>query len=172
MNYKIVVVNNFKFSPLPAKFPFAPTNHIIHLKYVLSNTLFNINEKYIHSLRICNTSFNNSVQFTGSSHSSTPGYLVCPVCCKCFRHKNSLRNHYRHKHNEPKELFCELCSRKFVWANELSNHMDSVHNVKKEYECGYCGRYFHYNARAISHIQSIHRGNDVRIKHHPQFRKQ
>uniref|UniRef100_A0A9J7WWR8 Gastrula zinc finger protein XlCGF57.1-like n=1 Tax=Cyprinus carpio carpio TaxID=630221 RepID=A0A9J7WWR8_CYPCA len=95
----------------------------------------------------------NSVQKTTS-----PGYLTCHECGKCFTLKRNLNEHMK-IHTREKLFTCDQCGKCFTKKSNLNKHV-TIHTGGKPFTCGQCGKSLRYKETLKSHMR-VHTGEKL-----------
>ena len=79
------------------------------------------------------------------------GGVVCDICGKKYKHKESLRHHHKLIHEKSMKLHsCEFCKFKTTGLKKLEKHIDVQHS-QSEFVCD-CGKKFKNKGFLKSHI--------------------
>eukprot|EP00092_Neocalanus_flemingeri_P062137 GFUD01074901.1.p1 GENE.GFUD01074901.1~~GFUD01074901.1.p1 ORF type:complete len:205 (+),score=23.12 GFUD01074901.1:38-652(+) len=82
--------------------------------------------------------------------------LVCSVCNKEFRFKNSLVKHVKATH-ENSAFPCDICNKTFSYLSDLKRHIGINHSEHKvNYKCAQCNTFFLYRFTLMKHIRNYH----------------
>ena len=68
--------------------------------------------------------------------------LICEICDKEFKNKNSLKIHFNIVHNFVKKHQCNICQKVFKLRIQLNLHVKIAHENKKCYKCDSCKKLF------------------------------
>lgn len=80
----------------------------------------------------------------------------CKFCQFSSTSKQSLRNHIRRNHDDPKnKLSCKVCDKSCINNSELKNHMLS-HSILPQFSCTMCDQKFKSTGGMKNHYHSFH----------------
>lgn len=99
----------------------------------------------------CGKQFKHAYTLKKHSHVHENGKLVCNVCHKILKSKQSLQDHM-YRHYNIRNYNCEDCGDTFVTSSELISHRKK-HNLGKRVECYFCGYKTHTKKSLITHLK-------------------
>ena len=79
--------------------------------------------------------------------------VPCTDCDKKFADKDTLKDHFRVKHNGDKPYKCKECPNAFPRSDYLKSHLYSSHGVEKPFKCGFCD----YRSEVAKNIENHER---------------
>lgn len=92
---------------------------------------------------------------TSISQLSSEDRLVCDLCAKIFKTKQSMRDHFIRAHTPKTEKFpCSICGK--VLAHQIALYAHERVHAKKEVCCQYCFKVFDRKVLLSSHIAIVH----------------
>ncbi|KAM3966548.1 uncharacterized protein ACR2FA_012087 [Aphomia sociella] len=99
----------------------------------------------------CGKQFKHAYSLKNHSRVHENGNLICNICQKVLKSKQSMRDHM-HRHYNIRNYNCEDCGDTFVTSSELLNHR-KTHNLEKKLECHVCGYKTHTKKNLIIHLK-------------------
>lgn len=142
---------NFKCNECPKKFGAAYLLRLHKSESHISVMCAECGKKYnnIHSLKM---------------HSFTHAQLVCPLCDRSYKTRNSYRKHVKSKICTKERIYgtaisiherkyiCDICSKGFAQKASLQVHIKFKHGNGDKYSCNWCEKKFPAQSRLKAHI--------------------
>ena len=105
-------------------------------------------QSYFHGLpEVCHSEVSDSL-IRQNSITDDKQYK-CEICQKVFKHRQSLKAHYR-IHTGEKPYQCKVCQKHFNRGSHLKEHK-RIHTGEKPFQCDVCQKCFRHNTSFARH---------------------